>query len=432
MNYTDYQTLEAGTAAELTALVTAAIAQGKAPIGPPRIANAENGQRRLVQTVATPEEGGGGDPGGGGTLTLLALHAITRGELYEAYPLSESTGIGDSLGQYDPLTAAEIPADNDFNYASIPGYLAVGIINAAGGSVAFFPAPPAPFVKVAPGNIQVAAASSAPIVAGTDSGLVFALCLTTASDNGDYTLGAVQMTAGVPALVGTPLTGTFGHDTGFSEGAPPFSRQNNGIVLDGHFCCSIPNSSGGRGSGASLYAFSFNGTTFTLEDTLDLSTTNWVYRALGPDFMVFGDDFGTPNLKFVRYTAAGGFEDAFDFDITTLAEGTDVINWFIADRGNGRIYVATSDAEYTVFRLLVLEPNFTTGTLDTIANLADITEQQMFPEMAVNDVVLLSPANWDPGLQVAKFNGTGFTNIGGVETFADVYDVQLLGIPPAP
>lgn len=373
-------------------------------------------QRPLTRPLASVGAGvGGGDPGGGGGGTGSLMLIQTDGDVTTAYPVSRDTGLGASLGSYDASIAGESFVHSSY---PIPGYLLFGVGSASGGAIAATPAAPGAFAKIPPGNVVTLAGGNVAALAGRASdGMIFAITLEAASEVSTYSINAARVNAGTLELVGNPLTGNYGFDSSLGSGAEFRCPQPK--VMGGHFCTIVTNVSTGRSGARSLFAYSFDGTDFTLEDTFDMTDANWYAIWQGPDFVVFGNSFGaSPDLRFVRYTAAGGYT-SFDVLNADLAGPTDTINNIQVDQATGRLFIGVSDSEYTEYAMRVLEPNFTTGELDLVTVITGISEMFMYPGSVADNFMLMPRADWDTGFQLVQFTGTGFTAIGAETTIGD-------------
>lgn len=380
-----------------------------------------------LQRFAAPLGAGGGEPepepGAG---SLFMAETSDGGENFTFYPVDASTGIGTALGTYAALTDTHFLAHFPFRMGAEPGYVYFPAMTPSGGGLAAFDA--ATGAKSG-ATLIINAAGVDPATAVAPDGNIFLLSMDSASDTGEYVARMAQMVGGTLTAVGNALDSTFGHDTGFSagigSGGPNFAAQ----VIDGHFCLMVPDSSTGRGNGQHLYAFSFDGTDLTVADSLDLNTTSWVIRAKGPGYFILGDDFGAPNLKFVTYTAAGGFVDEFTIELASILGPTDLLNSFTFDPVAGRIHIGVSDDPYENFWMVVAEPNFGTGTLDIIATVTPLPEADIYPTVVTDNVVVLGGPDFDPGIQITTFDGSAYNAAGALNVSLSPYDVTLTYVP---
>jgi hypothetical protein len=376
-----------------------------------------------------PRRGGAIEPPDGlGGVILFA----GSGTAASVYPADPTAGLGASIGAFDVSADSSQVALFQSRLAALPGLALLPLYNpAASTGINVYAAPPASFT-LSGGPFVVPSTESDPSIAATSS-LVFGLSLILASDVGDYTLRAAQMVGAQLTQVGNTLTGSFGHDTSAGVGSTFSDNIRVAAVIDGHFCTTVPDTSGGRSTGLSVYAFSFDGADFTLEDSLDLSATSWNHRSRGNNYLVFGNsavNAGSSNgfLRFVGYSAAGGFT-SFDVNIADLMGVADVMNNYVVDPVTGRIHLGISDTGYTTFSTKVLVPNFGTNSLDTVATIGidGADEDLMYPTAVCNDLLAIDAAfAGETGL--VRFDGSGYARVGAPAP-VDPYAAHMLLIP---
>lgn len=364
-------------------------------------------------------------PGGSASYVLMYDENGTK-DSFPGLVVDPSTGIGSVIGTAS-LTAAGL---------STPPYLQR--LNTSSGGVLFAPVTDGSDAGVSaigtsPGSFSLLGSTvtftggSPPVLGRLSNGTLLALSMTAASDNGDYVAKAFTYSGGSFSQVGNTLTSTYNRDTSFSAGFPTYTSKITGKVVDDHFIVAMLDVSAAANA-VSLYAYSFDGTDISLETSFDGSAIGTAAIWEGPDYIALFTDVYAADITFITYTAAGGFVNEFTYTLQDAVGGTDLINNVVVDPVTGYLHVGVSDADYLTFRSLVLSPNFTTNTMDVVANVTGISEEYMYPKDVVDNIAIMPVAGFGTGSEAALFDGSSYTAIGSSQTTYDIFSGVLVKV----
>lgn len=230
---------------------------------------------------------------------------------------------------------------------------------------------------------------------------------------GEYMVRAGAISEGVFAAVGNPLTGDL-PNTGGGLAA---------LVIDGHFCVAHSDTNDGINH-AELRSFSFDGTDWTAETSLDLAGAYAGWLTLP------GCIIGITSARIIEvytYTAAGGFALAWSLDPTTLSATYDQPEMWLADQATGYLWFGLSDGDYLTGAHYVLEPNFGTGQFDLVASLEDIGQHRLYALALYGDVLFCNDVDYNGTYAHVRSGSTlGDALPGGLGTYDSAVPLPLL------